>query len=92
MSSSISRENLQYILTVTGITQSELSRLSGGIPTQQHISEMLRGKRYFQEYETRNIERTVGILGEQLGKFSFPEAARVCRQIMFLAASKKRVA
>ena len=92
MSSSITRENLQYILTATGMTQSALSRLSGGLPTQRHINEMLRGKRYFREYETRNIERTVGILGEQLGKFSFREAARVCRKIKFLAVSKKRPA
>ena len=81
MSSRIPRDNLQYILTVTGMTQSELSRRLSGIPTQQHISELLRGKRYFREYETRNIERTVDILRGQLAKFSFREAARVISRI-----------
>lgn len=88
MSSSIVRENLRYILTVTGMTQSGLSRLSGGIPTQQHISAMLRGKRYFREYETQNVER---IVGEQLRKFSFREAEFVCRRIKYLSTAKTRL-
>lgn len=73
MSSDIVRENLQFVLT--GIPQSELSRRSGGIPTQQHISEAIRGKRSLREHEMRSIERAIGLPSGWLTKFSFSEGA-----------------
>jgi len=73
MSSEFVRENLQFILT--GMSQSELSRRSGGTPTQRHISEVIRGKRYIREHEMRSIERAIGVPRGWLTKFSFSEGA-----------------
>jgi hypothetical protein len=87
MSSGIVRENLRYILI--GMSQSKLSRMSGGTPTQQHISEVRRCRRYLRDHEVRNIERALGIPSGWLTQFSLRAGAYAYMRLKVFWGSEK---